>query len=485
MAKKIFAALLVLGMLVSMFAACDKNPGGQGGTQGGNVDAGNTLYGVEIKDLEGYEFVIYSQGEEEGTVAADELKYEAVNDAIYNANKKVENTFNCDIVVVSSGATGDADHAQKAADLIDANEYQFDISFGHDISFANLSLDGKFMNLRNPEFGFDFSKEWWPKYTTESLTVNNQMYMLSNSMSYSAIANMRVIFFNKTELEERQIEAPYEAVVNGKWTLDELTNISKNVYEDLNYNDRRDNEDFYGFIKPQENYCLLDAFDFETYTKDANGGLAYDFNMTKASTIVEKLESLLKNSVGGYIVTSEGDKISYSLYSEMFANNQALFTFGAVNMGQTFKGVSQLTYGILPMPKLDESQATYISGTTERPGVVPRIVPSANLPKIGTIIEAMSACGFNEVRNVYFESALKLKLSEAPDDAQMIDIAAQNQKLSFGYIYGGGSAAEANMLGNLLALTSPSKARASYERSHRAMNENRIQTIMNQFNKYA
>ena len=145
--------------------------------------------------------------------------------------------------------------------------------------------------------------------------------------------------------------------------------------------------------------------------------------------------------------------------------------FGMFDLGNVLGTLrdSEIIYGILPIPKLNELQADYISGSTDRPYAIP--VTAQNDERLGIIIEAMSAEGYKQVRPAFFEIALKNKYAFDADSAEMLEIIGNNIVLDFAYMYSNNGGGFAWTLMNMMNVSNPSKDFASYY----AKNE-RVQT---------
>lgn len=429
-------------------------------------------------DLEGYEFRILGFGDSRfAAIWVEDQNGSIVNDAVYNKCKTVEDRFNCSIVIaegsnVGSGSTTTSDERNTIMRSIMAGEDSFDIASAHDITLANMTLEGHFINLYDVPY-LNLDKPWWPKYTVDSLTFDDQMYMFSNSLSYNNMSDTRVMFFNKSLLEDLNFELPYQSVYDGSWTLDRLNSMTKGAYADLNGNNDIDEEDRFGIVNPSYYYCVLEPFNLEPYQDDGKGNLTYVFDLDKYQTIVEKFYSLFVGD-GGFIA-SNGPTAR-----KVFAEGRALFTYDQLGHAVSDYSQTDLIYGILPMPKLDETQDEYYAGCTDRPCVVP-ITADPHLDETGLIIEALSAEGYRQVFPAYFEQALKVRYADQTDDAKMIDIINQNVILSFTYMYGNFKSPYNIMLETLFKAGSESTDVASYAASIQAAQEARVEQIMEAF----
>ena len=425
-------------------------------------------------DLNGYNFrmLAFTDDNIEAVYSAEQTG-NIVADAVYSKIRTVEERFNCKITMTDSAAGGasseTADEASAMKKPILAGEDIYDIAMGHDITIANMTLEGVFWNLYDVPY-LNFSKPWWPEYTVESLSLGKQMYMFSNFISHYSMGDTRVMYFNKDLLRNLDLESPYELVYDHKWTLDKMAELVKEGYADLNGDGISDENDQYGIVNPNYYYAVLEPFGLEPYVDDGNGNLTYQFDVAKNQEIVEKLYNLLFTGAG-YIAMKE------DVWRNMFSSGQALFTYDSLRSAVKNYSASEITYGILPMPLLNESQKEYFAGCTDRPVVVP-LTAEPHLEQTGLIIEAMSAEGYRQVFPAYFEVALKTRYADQTDDAKMIDIIMNNVILSFTYMYGNYASPYNKMLETLFNPKNPKTDVASYAAKIEKTQNKRVEDIM-------
>ena len=298
------------------------------------------------------------------------------------------------------------------------------------------------------------------------------MYLFSNSLSYNNMSDTRVLFFNKSMLDDLKIEYPYQSVYDGNWTLDALGAITKQGCKDLNGDGKQGDEDQYGIVNLNYYYCVLEPFNIEPYQKE-NDQLVYKIDLDKYQTIVEKFYALFFGQ-GGRVFEENGGATT------AFAENRAILTYGPMSDAVNTYSQTNVRYGILPMPKLDENQTQYFGGCTDRPIAIP-ITADSHLDTTGLIVEALSAEGYRQVFPAYFEQALKVRYADQTDDANMIDIINENVILSFTYMYGNFNSPYNNMLYKLFAVNNPSTDVASYAASIQSEQEERVKYIAQQF----
>ena len=92
-------------------------------------------------------------------------------------------------------------------------------------------------------------------------------------------------------------------------------------------------------------------------------------------------------------------------------------------------------YGILPIPKLDESIDKYrsVSHDTALVGGIP--TTCAEPDKVCTVLEALCSMSHNTTMKTYFESAMKIKYARDESSSQMIDLLHDSITQSFCYAF--------------------------------------------------
>ncbi len=374
----------------------------------------------------------------------DEITGSPVDDELYNSKMYLEDRFN---VGISWIETGLSDAAPVAKSAINAGDDAFDIIIGPDTGTVALGKGGLMRNLLDVE-EFDFEQPWWPKNAVDSWTFGGFLCAASNYMSYCGIHWTRAITVNKDWAEELQMEIPYEAVREGKWTLDMLNQLTEDVTYDVDGNGKLTKDDKVAFATGGQTwYCLQEAIDLPIYRKDENGDVYLDLDVDRAERYLEIMRKLTADnkflSVGDFGV-------------EIFQTGNALFAYTQVGDAYDYYRISDVRYGFLPTPKLDETQENYINCCTDVPWAIPKTIAGEQQHIVGTICEAMSCYNYNKVLPVYLEGALKSRASDSVDDSEMLQIIADTRTIGFAYAYG------LNMNNILNDLLKSSKGAASY-----------------------
>lgn len=426
-------------------------------------------------DLDGYNYRMMLHGTDihVGNTYVDELSGNTIDDAVFNKLTTVKDRFNCDISYTQATPDG-LDPTQQS---ILAGDDAFDMVQGHDLSMMRGVMANLFVNAYDVPY-FDFSKPWWPSATVESMTVAGQMYLMNNNISYRNLADIRMMFFNKELLTNNNIEYPYDLVREGTWTMDAMLAITEQGYVDLNGNGERDLDDQYGFVHANSFYCWMEPFTVEPYKKDADGNLYYDFDLARISTLAEKSYNLIFGA-GGYF---NGTETYVDTRVKTFAVGKTMFYYDKLEAAVLVYSDSEIQYGLLPMPKLDETQDNYFSGSTDRPIAIP-VTAGSHLETTGLVTEALNIEGYKQVFPAYYETALKSRYADQADDADMIEIAHQNMIISFTYAFGDYKSAYNILFEDLFKNGTPSTDVASWAAKKESEQVARVAELQEFFEK--
>lgn len=385
-------------------------------------------------DYKGYNFRILATDDYCKIWVPEDQVGEVINDAVYKRNKDIEERFNITISSVSSGQTAWDKHAAQIKKSIMAGDDAFDLALAHVIGAPNLSLESLFYNMRDVK-QFNFDKPWWPKQSVEELTFKGKMYVGTNTISYTGLGFTKVVYFNKDKLADYGMDVPYQLVFDGKWTIDKLAELTRNVYEDVNGNGVRDNADFYGYISHSVQNGFLVSCDCPVLNK-TDDTIEIVANTPRVQGLVDKMYDWY-TSVGAGICWTNPEKESGLDQQEwqamMFSNGRGLYAFSWIKDAVNVFRSSDVVYGILPQPKYDENQENYRAFTVDEFFCIPQTVQ--DIDRTGTIIEAMSAEGYKQIIPAYYEIALKKKYLHDDESVRILDLITNARTVSFAYVY--------------------------------------------------
>ena len=485
--KKLFSLFLAVMMLLPALMSCGEskentdaaeNPAGsEAGTNPTvqtepETEEDPLSDGLPDTDLAGYDFRIYSMLWTDGVETAarmisDEFTGDAINDALRESTLSVEDRFNCSIRMIEGG---DVWHiAANVTNSIQAGDDAFEIVGGHDGTMTNLMNQGLFYNIKKvPQFNFD--KAWWGP--SKVLEINGKMYLASSYLSYTGLHWTRALMTNKRIFDDLGLEIPYETVREGTWTLDKMIALTENTYVDLNGNGRKDIKDQIGLCTGVETlYCLQESLDISPYHRNNDGTIAMEFDIERMDSVVNKLRAL--NKTDGFTYKSDS-----AFTSEIFKTDVSMMVLGQIADAYEVYRDCEFPYGFLPCPKYDENQKDYISGCTDLPWAIPKTATDAQIDIIGTVVEALSAKNYAGVLPVYFETVMKARIADSPDDAEMLQIIADGRTISFAMQYG------LEYYNTLKELIVGRKEVASYYQGLAEAAQNKLDTLIESFDEW-
>lgn len=151
-------------------------------------------------------------------IDVDELNGEALNDAVYNRNRTVEDKLNCKIVEkclendAGNTITRITDLAQQS---IMANENEYDVMYLPINQNTSLITQGYLLDLQAiPELQLD--ETWWDQDIIGTTTLDGKLYFVSGAANLMAFDSMWCLFFNENMMADHGLAVPYDLVREGK-----------------------------------------------------------------------------------------------------------------------------------------------------------------------------------------------------------------------------------------------------------------------------
>lgn len=353
-----------------------------------------------------------------------------------------------------------------------AGEDEYDLVVEHMIESANLAINNYLKDLTEVTY-IDPSQPWWNQSAYENLSIDGHSWLITGDIAELLLERTFVLYFNKNLAENYNIDADalYKETLDGKWTFDRLTELTKDVWTDLNGNNEKDTNDLFGIKIGSTSSAtpFIYSFGEKTVSINSDGIPELSMNEDKFSSIVEKVYKFYYEQVG-----TATDTI-YSDMGNMFKEGRALFSDGVLGHTLSFLNSMEDDYGILPYPKWDEEQDSYY---TMSDGSAPLVsIPKTveDIEFVGIITEALAAESYNSVTPVLYDIALKVRGTRDEQSVEVIDLAVRNSVVDFGYVFG-----DYRMMGFTLSNLMGQKNSnfASYYASNKNTWESRIESVV-------
>ena len=364
---------------------------------------------------------------------------DVTDDAIYNRNRIVEERFN---VKINTAIPTDDLYSwhNTVANTVLAGDNVYDVCGHYAYQLYQAANKGIYQDWNQINY-IDQSRPWWISDINENATINGKLFGLTGYLGVSLLQYTYAMFFNTRYIEDYGYKADdlYQTVYDGGWTFDAFQNIVKDMYSDLNGDGNFDDGDFYGYCSASGTSLDLwqAAFDIPISGRANDGGIAINIVTNKRIDALEKLNSFYSLNEGTRIIKTDATVTPWLWYEQynFSVGKQAFVASIFLAAYDLYRDMSD-SYGILPLPKYDDSQDEYLTNINDRYTIwgVPMTVSDTDF--VGMIVEALACETYRSVYPAFYDVALKSKFSSDEDTANMVDIVMNGARFDFSYMFG-------------------------------------------------
>lgn len=364
----------------------------------------------------------------------EELTGDIVYDTVIARNQKVEERLNASLEYYVVSYTYDKVTAATRKYLLAGEE--LDVMVEQQWGNSQLVAEGMFLNAYDGQY-FDFSQPWWWNSHMDNAAIGaDQRIMLAGDYFLDIFRSTYIVYFNKNIFEDHfgSSDDLYNQVFDGGWTFDTFGEYAAEVYTDIDGDNTKNDGDLFGFTTSVS--AIVDHFvygtDVQFSSRDEDGFPVITMNNPRAVQLAEALYHLSYENDGAKLYTDDG--VLRSQQEQLFMSNQLLFLPYSISTADILRDMEN-DFGMLPFPKLDESQENYrvINHDTALTGFIP--VTCTKLDKVSAVLEALCAESYRSVMPAYYETALKVKYVRDNLSAQMVDLIHDSVSAEFIYIY--------------------------------------------------
>ena len=364
-----------------------------------------------------FNFLAWKQGVQE--YYAKDQTGDAVNDAIYYRNLEVENRLGVKLAYteIKGNSSAFREYCQTVMTAVSAGDKSYDALACYLRSAGVLTLQHALVDLLEVDH-INFDQPWWPSSLTELNTIDDKLYFMSGDVATSLLYQMMFMIYNNDLGEAQGLTNPQDIVLEGKWTQDQMITMAANVYADLDASGGKTEGDQYGLFAYQ--HPNLDIFymgaDMHYVEPTATGELVLseDVLSEKSYAILDKLIKLFYNSNDGYFTKSLTDS------STLMYGNSLLYNTTGQQLAQVYYN-TDMNYSILPAPKYDEAQASYMTPVAFTHSMYCIPISSRDADMSGAVIECLASESYRTVTPALFESSFKYKYSKGEADSQIFE----------------------------------------------------------------
>ena len=340
--KKFISFALLISLLLGTAACGDsRTAGGETTSSSNDTTAADTSKPLSLaeqrrsvpddlpeKTFGGEEFTIIIDSYAQTGFMSEELTGDVLSDAVLNRNKAVEERFDVRLnyVVDEWGNV-----TTLVRNTVTAGDDEYQLADHHALASNDWVLADILVNWYDVPY-VNFDKPWWSDTNQNDLTYDGVNFLAVGDYSLTTIGRTYAIYYDKVKADEYQMPDLYALVKDGKWTIDKLSELTKDIYTDLNNNDQRDFEDFYGYSLAKASNVGAFLFSFGCKIID-NGEIVLDVGKT-ADIIAEALcAETYKNVVPDYYdiaIKTKGTRDDESIEMIDFIMSKRVCDFGYV-----------------------------------------------------------------------------------------------------------------------------------------------------------
>lgn len=361
--------------------------------EGGNLPTGDTGAWLNYFELEG----------ENG---------EPINDAAWKRNLAVEDRLNVKITAHEDAGWGNV--LKLLSRSVQAGEDTYDLVCPPSTeSYTALIREGSLYDVAQSKY-MNLEKGYYSHQMIDTYRLGSHVYLFTGSYPYPIFGSPYMVV-NLDAWNDRGLPDPYELVRNGEWTHAKFMELIGDAYEDTNGDGKRDTADFYGL--GTNNASAVLKFMFHSYggsvVETTSNGFTFTLNSEKSQTIVEKLVEIASaNGFADKLTLEDGNFLLY-LYPSSFFRLRDL----------------EFNYGILPSPKLDETQENYITYACGSVLSVPVTVSDPD--RTTAIIEALYSATHTYMADVFTNTFVENKLLRDQGSQEMYRLITETASYEF------------------------------------------------------
>ena len=327
----------------------------------------------------------------------------SLNAALYNRDRSVEDRLG--IILNIHAQQGSWSYRREFAQTVVNNTLcatgMYDIVDQYTPTAGLIALQGCYTNLYHMEYMeyLDFDKPWWLDSLADYTAVGDKLFFATGDITLTALLNSNAILANVDLLEAYNISYNElcEVVMDGSWTLEYLTALTKQLYVP---------ESLYALEIP--NVVFADAFFYSAglrMVENTNGILQLSESLASPKTVdyADRIKTLFYDT----------PEVSFDNgNSQMFRNGKAAFYVGDLAYLGNCSVSCEFSVRPLPFVKMDEEQKEYITCTSLWASLYSVPIDARDLDASGAVLEALASQSYRTVTPTLYEYLLQIRYDE-------------------------------------------------------------------------
>ena len=368
---------------------------------------------------------------------AGEENGDPINDAAYRRARNAEERLNIEVCETTLVNWDEVSSRLKQSVQSGSDDYDLVLN---QIFRSGSDAVGGYMYDWNQIPYVTLPQPWYAK-SVQDASIGHNLYLLESDLSSSYAEQTWFILFNGKLTESSGIDGLYDTVSDGKWTADYLYQLGTSLYQDINGDSKADEDDIYGYATSVSDACMTAALFY------ALGGRMVELDRDtltvehviggeKNIRCLEKLSSLL------YTMPNVYNKLEIGRAGRLQKFTSGRFVFCMCQVGILTDELLRAfddPYGVLPLPKYDESQGEYYTLVDGGADILTIPATLSNPEMLGAAVEVMSCYSYNYNIPAFMDIGLEQKGTRDEESITMLRNILDSRVIDFGYLYDSGS----------------------------------------------
>ena len=461
--KRKFSILLAALLLAGSLAGCSESkentdaPAASPASEEGNPAAETEPVpeetaesfdpGLPEKDFGGRTFTFMTKNSatwsdwKESSIWAETMTAEVLNDAVFERNNYVNETYN---VKIAEYAPDSGKMSSEAAQAVTSGDGTYDVIMPPLNIAGELLKKGYLLDLTEQDY-LQLDRKWWDERSIADLSIAHKLYMVSGDLSTLNHDATWCTMINLQLISDYGLKKPYEYVANDEWNFDTYKTLCSTASRDLDGDGDFDSDDAIANLTQNENAtAMLVTFGYHLIDKDENDLPVFTLiGNERVDKILRDISEFMTDKTVSLNYHQYGSLGYHLLTTKMFEENRGLFWITNLQMVIRLREM-ETDFGIAPCPKYDEQQQNYrnVVWFVGSYATIPVSVPDPS--ESAFILEALTAKSRELLRPAYYEVALSLKYLRDQESVEMLDLVIDNRayELEHAFSFGASGAVE-------------------------------------------
>lgn len=290
----------------------------------------------------------------------------------------------------------------------------------------------------------NFEADYWDQGLIKDMSIANKLFFLTGDICVTDDNATWVMLFNKDMIKQYNFEDPYEIVNKNEWTMDKMTEMAKQVT--LKHGDKMsfkpEDGDIWGIVgRAYDGIMFMLGYGCAKVQKNSDDIPELSITNQRNVECFDKLFTMFKDSSYCGIADFYGawDSGVYDDAVRIFANGNSLFMPSKIdNLFNEIMTSSDIDYGIIPMPKVNDTQDAYCASGNVYDVMfvsVPICCPADELDMTLFTIEALAYYGKKMITPSYYNLVLKGQKTKDEESEKNIDLIFKSRKYDLSDAY--------------------------------------------------